>query len=172
MTCKEATLTMALQIKGLLQEIEAVDYSRPLDIFKGATLGQHFRHIIDFYRCLLRDTATGIVDYANRDRNTDVETDPAFAIYVIDEIVDKIGVLQEQQSLQVRADFSSNNTDGRPLVLSTLGRELMFAYDHAVHHLAIIRIGLHTALPHLSIDKNLGMAPSTVKYREQIPLTE
>ncbi|MBK8705538.1 MAG: hypothetical protein IPN33_19560 [Saprospiraceae bacterium] len=48
MNCKEATLTMAFQIKDLLQDIDAADYARPLDIFKGATLGQHVRHIIDF----------------------------------------------------------------------------------------------------------------------------
>jgi len=168
MNCKEATLTMASQIKELLQEIDAADYARPLDIFKGATLGQHVRHIIDFYRCLLRDTSQGVVDYANRDRETDVETDPGYAIHALIEITGKVEALQEQQSIQVLADFSSQPDESRPLVLSSIGRELMFAYDHAVHHLAMIRIGLRTALPEFVFDENLGMAPSTLKYRAHI----
>lgn len=168
MTCKEATLNMASQIKTLLQEMDAADYARPLEIFKGSTLGQHFRHIIDFYRCLLRDVNQGIVDYGDRERETDVETDPGYAIHALNEITGKIELLQEQQSLQVRADFSTHESEGRPLVFSSIGRELMFAYDHAVHHLAIIRIGLRVALPDLLFDENLGVAPSTVKYRTHI----
>jgi len=42
---------------------------------------------------------------------------------------------------------------------------LLFFYDHAIHHLAIIKIGLLCHFPHVQAEKDLGVSPSTIKAR-------
>lgn len=165
MNCKEATNAIAEQIIGLLHAIDSSTYSRPLDVFRGATLGQHFRHIFNFYQCLLNGVDAGTIDYGHRDRDPRLENDPIEAVYAFLEIKNGIMELEEHRLVKVMVDFSTHVDDSRPLVSSSIGRELMYAYDHALHHLAIIRIGLQAAIPDLVIDKNLGVAPSTVKFK-------
>ena len=75
-----------------------------------------------------------------------------------------IGQLNENHAVKVKVDFSSDPLVTRPMVLSTVGRELMYAFDHATHHLAIIRIGLKECMPDLELDKDFGKAPSTIKF--------
>ena len=165
MDCKEGTIYMARQITVLLEQIDGQSYAKPLDVFEGSTLGQHFRHILEFYHCLLQGINNGLIDYAGRKRNLRIETDPLFAKQAFQEITQAINDLEINAELSIKADFSSENATHRPIVRSSVGRELMFAYDHAVHHLAIIKIGLQTCFPKIETEANLGIAPSTVKYR-------
>jgi hypothetical protein len=46
-----------------------------------------------------------------------------------------------------------------------MGREMVFVYDHAIHHLAIIRIGLQVHFPEVDVDVHLGVSPSTIKAK-------
>lgn len=165
MNCKEGTVHIAKQITQLLDMMDGNDYAKPLEIFNGSTLGQHFRHILEFYHCLLSGAERGTIDYAQRERDPRIEQDPLIAKQAFERVLHALDRLEENRSLSVKADFSAENASDRPLVRSSVGRELMFAYDHAVHHLAIIKIGLHTCAPQVLIDPNLGVAPSTVKYR-------
>ena len=165
MNCKEGTIFITRQIKQLLQLISTQAYSKPLVVFNEATLGQHFRHIFDFYDCLLRGIPEGLVDYASRQRNEEMEKDPLFAEMAFQGLGNACRHLEENQLLKVRADFSSFLEAGRPVVESSVGRELMFAYDHAVHHLALIKIALKETLPDVSVGEELGVAPSTLKHR-------
>lgn len=167
MDCKQGTAFITRQINQLLSAIHHQAYSMPLQVFNNSTLGQHFRHIFDFYDCLIRGASDGIVDYASRKRNEQMEKDPRYAEQLFREMEQSCATLRESQLLEVRADFSSLPTDGRPLVGSTVGRELMFAYDHAIHHLALIKIGMREALPGVAIDEKLGVAPSTLKHRDE-----
>jgi hypothetical protein len=43
-------------------------------------------------------------------------------------------------------------------------RELLYNMDHAIHHCAIIRIGL-MSFDHVSIPEGFGIAPSTIRHR-------
>ena len=156
---------MVLQLSRLLDQIDTKSYNKPLAIFKGATLGQHFRHILDFYSCLSAGFETGLIDYSNRERNAKVEQDKDFAKSRIEAVLEMVCGIEETTSIKVKADFSTSSEVSRPIVHSTVGREIVFAYDHALHHLAIIRMGIQTAFPHLEMAENLGVAPATVKYR-------
>lgn len=169
MNCIEATRKMVFDITELLQVIDEQAYAQQLEVFNGSTLGQHFRHILDFYRCLHKGITTSqVIDYERRERDVLVEQHPDYAIRAFFDVRNGIEHCNIEESIQVRADFSSRMEDSRPVVQSSIGRELMFAYDHAVHHLAIIKIGLRTAFPHIVIHEQLGVAPSTIKYRSAI----
>lgn len=167
MTCIEGSRSIISQIMALLREIDREAYARPLDLYNGSTLGQHFRHICDFYYCLLRGLPNRLIDYADRERRPEVELDPGHALMAFQHILYALDTMEEHQPLQVRGDFSTAPEHQRPLLASTVGRELMFAHDHAVHHLAIIRMGLQSVFPEVALEENLGVAPSTVKYQSK-----
>ena len=52
-------------------------------------------------------------------------------------------------------------------VESTLDRELIYNIEHAIHHMAMIKIGLKVLAPELHLPENFGVAPSTIRYRHQ-----
>jgi hypothetical protein len=164
MNCKQGTDIIVRQITDLLGRLDADTYSRPLQLFNGSSIGQHFRHILDFYGCLSRGVDEGRVDYARRERDLLVETEPAYAAGIFEQCLQRIMDMDEAGEVEILADFSSELNEERPLLRSTVGRELMYAYDHAVHHLAIIKMGLKVAFPSVKTDQSLGVAPSTLKH--------
>ena len=88
MQATEAIAQLIDQIRGLLQQLEASEYQRTLPEYRGSTLGQHFRHMLEFFQCLEASEASGTVDYAARPRNPIFEQIPAAA----DENVDCVEV--------------------------------------------------------------------------------
>jgi hypothetical protein len=164
MNCKQGTEIIIEQMTELLGRIAPEVYAQSLPLFNGSSIGQHFRHIVDFYGCLTRGVAHGRVDYAQRQRDTRVETEPSYAAGVLNVFFGQMNEANEAASLEVVADFSSEFNETRPVVLSTVGREMMYAYDHAVHHLAMIKMGLKAAAPSVEVDRNVGVAPSTIKH--------
>lgn len=152
------------QITAVLSNMRDEEYAAPLDIFNGSSIGQHFRHILNFYQCVLKGVEDHVVDYSKRVRDAQAECDTCYTQEAFAAISSAVGTLQEEAAIAVKADFSADQSLGRPMVQSSIGRELMFAYDHAVHHLAIIKIGLRVVCPHLELDERVGVAPATLKY--------
>jgi hypothetical protein len=71
--------------------------------------------------------------------------------------------MQSNMAVALKAEFGGAE---RPNYQSTVGRELAFVYDHAIHHLAMIKVGLRCHYPHIQIDRDLGVSPSTIKARQ------
>lgn len=163
MQAKEAIIAITGQITGLLEQFTPYDYRKPLDEYDGSSIGQHFRHILEFFQCLQQGIGDGQVDYAARKRNLLYEDNPALAAEAFAAFSEQIEAYSEALPLAVCAEFGS---EVRPVYASTVGRELLFIYDHAIHHLAIIRIGLNCQFPHISTDRHLGVSPSTIKSRQ------
>jgi hypothetical protein len=166
MNCIEGNIRVLRQIGEVLSLMDAGSYACPLDLFSGSSIGQHMRHILNFYQSLLSGAGEGIVDYARRERDPRIETDPLFASNLLITIETSLPELDESLPLHVRADFLPDGGEKRPVVESSVGRELMYAFDHAVHHLAIVKIGLRVAMPGCAIPKELGVAPSTIQYQK------
>ena len=156
---------MIRQIQQLLSQLDNAAYAQPILLFKGGTLGQHFRHILDFYNCLVEGALLGQLDYSKRARNPLMETDVNVAKESFTTLLQKVEQLNDHQTIRVKTDFSVEECGEREAVQSSVGRELMYAYDHAVHHLAIIRMGIQTAFPDVQVNNRLGVAPSTVKHQ-------
>lgn len=157
---------MQQSLQALLQQLSQAQYMRHLDLFEGATIGQHVRHIIDFFQCLDRGVAQGTVDYADRERDIRLEHQPDFALAQLTLLTERLGALNEDTLIHVLADVSANPEAIRPLYLSSIGREFSYIHDHAVHHLAIIKIGLSQLSGPIFLDSKLGVAPATLRHRE------
>jgi len=154
------------EIKYLLQQLPQNLYTEPKEILSGATIGQHFRHILEFYICLEKGVQTGIVSYDERERNVLIETNLAHAVNCIERLIHFLTSLKNDCSLEMKANYS-NSPDKPAIIQSSLYRELAYALDHTVHHLAIVRIALSEGKDMVEVDSNFGVAPSTIRYREQ-----
>lgn len=165
MQAPTAILAVIDQINQVLKQFSPEEYRRPLPEYNGSSIGQHFRHILEFFQCLENGIPDGVVDYAGRRRNMLYEDNPRLAAEAFSAFSGRLNQFQVTIPLTVRAEFGS---DDRPEYDSTVGRELVFVYDHAIHHLAIIKIGLHCHFRHVQSEQDLGVSPSTVKFRKAV----
>ena len=169
MNAKQGTILLTAQVAGLLERLDKTAYTQPLRLFNGSSIGQHVRHIIECYTCLLDGVRPAHVDYGSRKRNAALSDCPNAALAALDYIAVTVKRLDEHQWLNVASEFPEGPVarEDRPVYISSMGRELQFAFDHAIHHLAIIRMGLECHFPEIPVDADLGLAPSTLKYRKQ-----
>ena len=154
-------------LQHYLSVIDPVTYQAPLELLSGSTIGQHTRHIIEFYHCLLEQSnneAGSVIDYSKRRRDYLIESQPDHALQYVNELCDKLNDLDT--TLLCKLDCSEHGQEGI-LVESTIGRELIYNIEHTVHHLAIIKIALKSVMPALDLPEHFGVAPSTIRHRQE-----
>lgn len=162
---KETSKHLLDELEMVLAQLQDAEFSRPLEIYSGSTIGQHSRHIIEFYQCFLGQIPNGVIDYDLRERNITIELSVANAIEAIRQIQQQLQQLTTDQPLKLKVCFDEKETHG-DMVATTISRELVGNIEHAIHHMAIIRIGLKFIGADINIPADFGIAPSTIRYRE------
>jgi hypothetical protein len=62
-----------------------------------------------------------------------------------------------------------DRTQGGGFEINTsLERELVYNVEHAIHHMAIIRIAIEREFPSIKLDKHFGIAFSTIRFRDDL----
>jgi hypothetical protein len=153
-----------------LDRVEEDMYARPLadpaEEKPSASLGAHYRHVLDHFLCLAEGLRTGQVNYDERRRNVQLENSVACARLVTEGLIEEFGELS-RDTLQRECGVTYSvayRQDEDEAVRSTFGRELMFCVGHAIHHYAILKLlcgGVGVKLPY-----EFGIAPSTLKHLE------
>ena len=164
---QNATITLFQQMEVVLKQCHQESFTQPISILSHASIGQHFRHIIEFYQELFNGIQDGVVNYENRQRQILIESSPNFALSQMEDLVHQVHTLDFTSSLFLHARFTPNENEKPTTMLTSVSRELMYAFDHSIHHLAIIGIGIQSEFSYIEIPKNLGVAPSTIRYREE-----
>lgn len=127
-------------------------------------VGPQVRHVLDYYRCFVRDVDAGRVDYDRRERDPSIETERGVALVRWRELVDDLGSVEPRAdaTLWVKADADPSLPDDSQWTASTVRRELMFLASHTVHHFALIAItlGAHD----VRVPPGFGVAPSTLQH--------
>jgi hypothetical protein len=133
----------------------APPYARPV--------GAHLRHVIEHYEALLHPPEPGVVDYDARPRDSALEHDPAVARQRLLALLLRLGAadLALDAPVQVRGRGGLSDTFGFGVV-SSIGRELVFAASHAIHHHAMLTA--HCNQHGIVVDQRLGQAPATVAH--------
>lgn len=144
----------------LLQLPEPGSYHNPCEALSNATIGQHTRHIIELYQCLLEGYPSGSINYDGRKRNPLFENDTAAAIAEIRKIQTNL----EQPDKEVNIYFGSE--DNSVCIESNYYREVLYNLEHCIHHQALIKVALLT-LNDIQIAEGFGVAPSTLQYRQE-----
>lgn len=150
------------QLIDLLNDLDQVVYRDSLRPLHYSTVGQHVRHIVEFYQCLLQSQANGLVNYDARERNIQIEVDKDFTIALLEAIKKQLNLLNSDYPLSLKTQFGADEAVDVP---SSFYRELAYLIEHTIHHLAIIKIGLNEMYPEIKMPQNFGVAHSTIRFR-------
>ncbi|WP_154855216.1 hypothetical protein [Cyclobacterium xiamenense] len=161
--CKENLDSIA----SLLEKLSAEHYQFPSYYLSGASIGQHIRHILEFYTCLSQAFREGgAINYDLRKRTLLLEQDPRAAIALIRQVGRWLESAPITGEVSLVAAYAVN-ADKTCTIPSSFQRELAYCLEHSIHHQALIKIGLfEQGISHL-IDPHFGVAPSTIKFRMQ-----
>lgn len=125
-----------------------------------SSIGEHIRHNLDHYDCFLKGLKSGRIDYSQRQRESRLEQDRAYAIAEISRLLERLESLateQDRPCVMVAEDVDRDQSH------TTIKRELDFLASHTVHHYAIVAILCR--LQGISVHEDFGLAPSTLRHR-------
>lgn len=151
------------QLVDSLQLLSNEQYCRKIPALSHFSIGQHVRHIIEMFVLLQEGYATGKVNYDNRKRDPDIESSRKVAITSLQQLLSSLQKENKDLVIEMRFDINSNQANSIP---SNYYRELMYNMEHAIHHMALIKIGIREISGMLP-DSDYGVAPSTIRYREE-----
>ncbi|GAB3001828.1 hypothetical protein GCM10027284_19390 [Cyclobacterium sediminis] len=154
------------QISRLLEKLSAQQYNYKSKFLSGATIGQHIRHILEFYICIREavDSKMTAINYDKRKRDNSIEEDPKIALAAVDNFVQFLEGENFSGDASLVTNFSLLD-DCECVIPSSFLRELVYCLEHSIHHQALIKISLlDQGLVHL-VDSDFGVAPSTTKSR-------
>lgn len=152
---------LLLQLQDLLEDLTDEQYMRKIKLLSNATLGQHTRHIIEFFLELNAGYVTGKVNYDKRERDYRIETGRACAMDSLTKIISLLN--KENKALALMVDYNNDNEEPG-FVETNYSRELVYNLEHTVHHMALLRIGVN-AVSTIVLPVDFGVAISTLKHR-------
>lgn len=137
-----------------------IEYSRTCKEVYSSTIGQHVRHCVEHYEAFFQSLEEGrTVDYEARPRHVLLEIDTSEALDRLEKIRRSLTAFpQHCRALSIRDTGITGNC------ASSITRELQFLASHTVHHMALIAV--IAGLSGITVPENFGVAPSTLKHRE------
>ena len=150
---------------ALLDAIDVEIYRRPGRGGPSGSIGNHIRHCLDVYSCLLRGMDTGRIDYGDRRRDDRIANDPMVAIehlLVVVEGLERLESLDGNRALLVRSEDEGAVDDPRSWCRSTVSRELQYTMGHTIHHYALVACLLQN--DDIELPEGFGIAPSTIAW--------
>ena len=159
-----STLNTLEKSKVLLQHLtndQLSDHSVPPYF---SSIGSHIRHILDFYKCILNESACE-VDLTKRERNLQVEVNCDVALEYLESIRKSLVNINsdETRPIKVIDDLGC----GQIKLDYTFGALMSQANSHTIHHYAIINYILEGI--GISIqDSRFGFNPTTPVINRRI----
>lgn len=154
------------QLSDLVNQIEEIDFVKPSIALGHSTIGQHLRHTLEFFICFEYGFETGVINYDKRSHDTLIESDKYLALSTINRISDFISKLSEK-TLKLEVGYELH-TEDYITIDTTAMRELVYNIEHAVHHMAIMKIGIREVASYIILPSDFGIAASTVRHKEKI----
>ncbi len=149
----------------LLEATSSESYKRREGGPHGASIGAHYRHVLDHFLCLLDGMESGQIDYDRRLRSPELENSVNAALRMTQNLTVKFcGLPPDMDRRECIVTYSVGYGGEAQSVRSNLAREVMFCIGHAIHHYAILKLlctGMSVTLP-----CEFGIAPSTLKHLE------
>lgn len=167
MQLKRTSQEILNQLSDLTDRLSDTQFTVPLEILNGNTIGKHIRHIIEFFDILEIGVKSGVINYDNRKHETLFETNPNAVKIRLRHLKSMIDLISVEQSVNLELSYSAD-ADEKIKIQSSIARELVYNIEHAIHHMAIIKIAIQTAFPEIKLVGNFGVAYSTVRYQGSI----
>lgn len=143
---------------ALLNQINDEVLTTHYKVLGQSTIGQHLRHIIEFYNCLLDGYTSKTINYDNRKRELAIENNTIIAIQKLKHIVLNLDKPDSTLNLMQPCVL------GEQIITTTYYRELLHNLEHSIHHQAIIKIALLNNTS-IILPSHFGVAPSTIEHQ-------
>jgi len=152
-----------------LSSLKEEQYAKPLDLLNQTSIGKHVRHIVEFYECLNESILLGgCLDYDLRNRNEEYENSPGKVSVALSSIMNKLEQLTNLKNSITLKFMTCPESTCKTEISSTIERELAYNLEHAIHHMAILKIAIKYYFSECKMDEQFGIAPSTIKYNRTI----
>jgi hypothetical protein len=133
----------------------------------GPSIGAHYRHSLEHFKILFEAVPQSHIDYDRRERDARLESERLAALKATRDFRHTarfLATLPADRPIEVlsRISYASPAACVAP---STIGREIMYAVSHAIHHHALIAMicdGRRIALP-----PDFGVAPATIAHLKE-----
>jgi hypothetical protein len=152
-------LNIFAEIEKICRQLSHDKFVEKIELLSGSSIGQHIRHIVEFYVCLFSDK--DYVNYDERERNLLIENSPLYTLEVLGILKYKVQNLDFEKNVI----FKQSLNEDKVFLSTSYARELIYLGEHTIHHFALIKIGITALCPELDLDQNFGVADSTIKYR-------
>lgn len=152
------------ELMEVVEQLHPGDYQRKSAGMQGASWGKHLRHIIEFYTQLRAGEQRGLVNYDARSRQEHLELDPEQAKAQLLDLVRFLESPQTDRPVEVAADVFLRGTT----VVSSWHRELLNAYEHMVHHMALLRIASLADFPYVRFSAAFGWSYATRSHHQNV----
>lgn len=156
------------QLISLCEDLSEEQYSAALDLLMKNSIGKHIRHIIEFYD-LLKDCSlqNSQLCYDRRVHCSRTETEKSLAVHRFKEVLKWFEKINADAKLKLLVSYDKSNQDDFAIDTS-LERELVYNIEHAIHHMAIIKIAINQEFTDIKLSQNFGLAFSTIRYRDDL----
>ncbi|MCU0451102.1 MAG: DinB family protein [Bernardetiaceae bacterium] len=167
MNIQTANQDILRQLLSFIERVSTAQFTAHLELLSGNTIGKHVRHVAEFYQHLFIAYAqpVPVVDYDARRRDPGLETDPAQVARLLLHWLVWLAEARPNRDLQLR--FSLSAQGERQVLATNFYRELAYNLEHAIHHLAIIKIAVTNHFPNVTLDPHFGVAHATVQFQQQ-----
>jgi hypothetical protein len=157
-----------LQGLALLFQLRDEGYAQMAREPFNASIGGHYRHVLEHFHCLIEGLPSGVVNYDARRRDARIENEVSFASIAT---CDVLRAIKKWSSETLELPCGSMSTvayhsGAATLLTSNAGRELAYCVAHAIHHFAIIRM-LCNELG-VEVPKEFGYAPTTLEHQSRV----
>jgi hypothetical protein len=161
----QAGRTILAQLSDTVNQITEEDFRKPSTALSNSTVGQHLRHTLEFFICLEQGYELGIVNYDKRIHNKAMESDKHIALNTINQILDFVKSNPNDKVLKLEVGYEPDSDECVTVETNYL-RELTYNIEHAVHHMAIMKIGIREVADYVELPTGFGVAVSTIRYKE------
>jgi len=88
-----------LDLKNLIKQLDASALTKKNKTLSQASIGAHFRHIIEFYQCCISQKESGFVNYDLRKRNKSLEENPNFGVQTIETLLNYLSTVHKHKRI-------------------------------------------------------------------------
>lgn len=156
----ESIQSTLIELKNVLSQVKEEDYSKPIPNLSGSSIGEHSRHILELFQCVINGYDQGRINYDNRERNHWIQTNPKIATITIDSILEHIEKPNKTLVLEQKIAHELAN------IPTNYYREMLYNLEHCIHHQALLKVAI-LDFDYITLEANFGVAPSTIEYRKE-----
>jgi hypothetical protein len=170
MNLTQACSNILSQLKDVIEQLDTDQFTHPSVALSHASIGQHLRHTLEFFLCLERGYQTGVINYDKRAHDKAVESDRDLALATIDRIDSFIHIMNHERTLKLEVNYGID-IEINEVLPTTSRRELVYNIEHAVHHMALMKIGIREIAPEIILPHDFGIAASTIRHQQAETIT-